>query len=48
MMTLTFRFVGGKMRTEVLSLPGRARWTVKVRETVMVSDMVQSARASKT
>lgn len=48
MTTLTFKFVGGKIRTDVLSLLGRARWTVKVRETVMVSDMAHSARPSST
>ena len=47
-MTLTFKFVGGKTRMEVLSLTGSARWTVRVRETVMVSDMAQTAWLSRT
>ena len=47
-LTLTFRFVGGKTRMEILSLLGRARWTVRVRETVMLSDMAHTARASNT
>ena len=36
------------MRIEVLSMPGRARWTVRVRETVMMSDVAESARPSRT
>ena len=46
--TFTLRLVGGKTRIEILSLPGSARWTVRVRETVMVSDMAQTALPSRT